>query len=131
MMGDEFAAVREAAGWVAAALVGGAVALQRLMRFTADNNAGIEHARADEALVKGLRTELERLGKQNASLATALNELQAKLIDINSEVGRLRGENTRQGREIIDLHNENGRLREEVATLHAEILLMRNGMAGQ
>lgn len=124
---SDFGTVKEIAGWVAAALVGGAIGIQKLMRFTAANNAGIEHARADEALVKGLRTELERLGRQNGELAVTLNGLQTRITQLNEEVGKLRGENTRQAREIIDLHQENSRLREDIATLHAEITLLRSG----
>jgi chromosome segregation ATPase len=122
----DFNSIKEIAGWVTAALVGGAIGIQKLMHFTASNNAGIEHARADESLVKGLRTELERLGKQNTTLAQTLNDLQVKITTLNTEVGELRGENTRQGRELVDLHRENSRLREEIATLHAEVTLLRN-----
>ncbi len=130
-MAVDFESIREVAGWVTAALVGGAVGLQKMMRFTAANNAGIEHAKADEALMKGLRVELERLGKQNGDLAATLNQLQTRIQELQTEVGQLRGENTRQAREIVDLHHENGRLREEIATLHAEVVVMRNEAAGK
>jgi chromosome segregation ATPase len=125
-MAVDFEAIKEAAGWVTAALFGGAVGLQRLMRFTANNNAGIEHAKADESLVKGLRVELERLGEQNGKLAESLNSLQSKIMQLNTEVGKLQGENTRQAREITDLHEENSRLRDQIATLQVEIMVMRN-----
>ncbi len=129
MIDGAFESVKEAAGWLAFALGGGAIGLQKLMKFTASNNAGIEHAKADESLVKGLRVELERLGQQNGKLAESLNTLQNKITQLNTEVGQLRGENTRQSREITDLHAENSRLREQIADLHTEIMVMRNEAA--
>lgn len=128
-MAFEFDTVKEVAGWVTAVLLGGAVGLQKLMRFSAANNAGIEHARADEALLKGLRVELERLGKQNGDLAETLNSLQLRIQGLQTEVGQLRGENARQAREIVDLHAENSRLRDEIATLHTEVMVLRNEAA--
>jgi chromosome segregation ATPase len=125
MMGDEFNGIKEAAGWFTAALVGGSVGLMKLARFTASNNAGIEHAKADESLLRGLRVELERLGEQNGKLSTALNDLQLKITLLNTDVGTLRGENTRQAREITDLHKENETLRTQVMKLQTEVSILR------
>lgn len=121
MVNFDFLTVKEAAGWVAASLVGGALGLQRLMKFTAVNSASIEHARADESLIKGLRTELERLGAQNGRLADSLNELQRNIGGLNVEVGRLRAENAEQEREIKELKRENERLHDQINGLHTEI----------
>jgi septal ring factor EnvC (AmiA/AmiB activator) len=118
---SDFAAIQEAAGWVTAAVLGGFVGIKKLMRFTAASDASIEHARADESLVKGLRTELERLSGQNGRLADALNLLQNDVTDLLKQVGRLKAENDRQAHEIIDLRGDNGRLRKQIAALHREI----------
>ena len=128
-MNDEFGSIREVAGWLAAAAVGTWIGIKKILSMNAREDARIEHARADEALVKGLRLELGRLGKQNGELAEALNKLQIRIHDLQVEVGQLRGENVQQTREICDLHAENGRLREDIATLHAEIIILRNGAA--
>jgi cell division protein FtsB len=122
----DYDSIKEFAGWITAALVGGAVGIQKLARFTTENRASMEHARADEALMKGLRTELERLGKQNGDLAETMNRLQIRIHDLQTEIGQLRANNLQQEREIMDLHSENFSLREEIANMHQQVIALRS-----
>ena len=122
----DYESIKEFAGWITAALVGGAVGVQKLARFTTENRASMEHARADEALIKGLRTELERLGKQNGELAETMNRLQIRIHDLQTEIGQLRANNLQQEREIMDLHSENFSLREEIANMHQQVIALRS-----
>lgn len=122
---SDFETIKEAAGWAAAAVMGGFIGIRKVMRFTAANDASIEHARADESLVKGLRTELERLSGQNGRLADALNELQNNVTVLLKQVGGLQVENARQARELLDLRSENVRLQNKVDVLHEEIETLR------
>jgi predicted nuclease with TOPRIM domain len=124
-MSDDYNAVREIAGWLAAIGVGAWVGIKRLMAIGAREDVRAEQARAEESLINGLRTELERLGRQNGRLAETLNDLQNKIAGLNSEVLCLRDENARQSREIVDLHSENGKLRDQVLALQHEISEMR------
>jgi chromosome segregation ATPase len=122
---DEFHFFRDAAGWVAAACMGVYIALKRAGRIGAQEDARREHERAAESLIKGLRTELERLGRQNGKLADNINELQHKLVEINAEVEHLRAQNATQGTQIASLSSENTKLHDELALLHAEVRVLR------
>jgi chromosome segregation ATPase len=130
-MNEHYDAMKEIAGWLTAIGVGAWVGVKRLMAIGAREDVRTEQARAEESLINGLRTELERLGKQNGSLAGSLNELQTKIAELNSEVMQLRSENTRQAHDINELHGENGRLRAQVLALQHEISEMRREASDQ
>lgn len=125
MMSEDFNFVRDALGWIVATAITVFVALKRTLRLGAYEDAQKEHERAAESLVKGLRVELERLGRQNGLLAETVHDLQQRLADINSEVIQLRNENALQVFEVDKLRTENTKLQDEMALLHAEVRTLR------
>lgn len=65
---------------------------------------------AENQVIDLLRTEVQRLGAQNAALAKRLNQLQSELVQLNEQLGRMTIENNR-------LHVEVARLTAEVTRL--------------
>lgn len=75
---------------VAIASLGSIVALwvmfKKISRQTADDNKAIARDDATSSIITMMQQEIERLSKQNADLATRVNQLQLEVIQLRGQL---------------------------------------------
>lgn len=116
-MTDPLPAPGDTGGWIAGALAaaGGIwLALRKLRLAWSSDAVTLAQIEAQRAHVELLRTELERMGVQNAALAGELNLMQRQVLDLNAQVRQLSAE--RQA------------LSEECQLLLAQISMLRSAL---
>jgi hypothetical protein len=66
-----------------------AVGVRKLLRMSAADKAATARSDGETDVVELLRSEVERLGKQNAALAEFANRLQLELLQLQQTNGRM------------------------------------------
>jgi chromosome segregation ATPase len=80
---------------------------------------------ANSGLITQLRDEIERLAKQNTSLADSLNKFQLQLLSFQTENQKLSFENNALREENLSLREEIMELRKEVQELSKTLVDMQ------
>ena len=97
------ATIAQYASGITVSLVAIAFGLQKLLKNWSSNSA-------ENKVVSLLREELDRMGRQNALLATEMNKLQLEVIELNRSLGALTSENQRLHLEVNTLTQQVDRL---------------------
>lgn len=88
---------------VAVGVIGLILGLQRILK-------GWKETSTESNIITLMHSELERMSKQNTTLATELNKLQIEIINLNGELRKLSYENQKLHEEVTSLTAEVGRL---------------------
>lgn len=113
---DQIAAssIAQAAGGVVVALIAIALGLQKVLKNWKETNA-------ESRVITIMHEELDRMSKQNVTLAQELNKLQLEIVTLNKELHKLNLENQRLHTEVVALTAEVSRL---------QLLLQKGGPNG-
>jgi len=94
------------AGSVAAAAVAAVLGLRKSFKHWEKDGLEIQRTGAEEALIKSLREETERMANQNQKLLEQLLSLQLQLSDLHQSINKLRLENDSLNTQIKQLKSE-------------------------
>ena len=98
------ATIAQYASGITVSLVAIAFGVQKLLKTWSSNSA-------ENKVVTLLREELDRMGRQNTTLAAEMNKLQLRIIELNSSLGALTAENQRLHFEVSSLTEQVDRLK--------------------
>lgn len=76
-------------GAITTAIIGTIFGAQKALKSWAGNTRDIEKTKGETDIVQLLRSELERMAKQNDKLATLVNKLQAQVIELTSKNAKM------------------------------------------